>query len=86
MYWETGRNAPTVPYIPKIIEFIEYCPYVPTRSLVERLKTVRWAWGLSQRQIARILGVDQSQITAWETGRHHPTKKSLKIIKAFLVP
>jgi len=84
MYWETGRNEPTVPYIPKIIEFIGYCPYIPTRSLVERLKQVRWALGLSQRQVASLLKTDVSNIAGWETEQHRPTKKSARIIEGFL--
>ena len=83
MYWETGRNEPTVPYIPKIIEFIGYCPYIPTRSLVEKLKQVRWALGLSQRRVANILKTDVSNIAGWEEGQHKPTKKSAEIIRSF---
>ena len=84
MYWETGRNGPTVPYIPKIIEFIGYCPFAPTRSLVERLKQIRWALGLSQRQVANILKTDVSNIVGWESEKHRPTKKSAELVERFL--
>lgn len=82
--WELNRTEPEIGYIPYIIEFIGYCPYIPTRSLTERLKTVRWALGLSYKRLARILGTDVSNLVGWERRKHLPTKKSLKIIETFL--
>jgi len=82
--WELNYNEPEVEYIPKILEFIGYCPYVPAHSPVERLKQVRWALGITQQQLATLLGVVRSQIVSWETGRHQPTKKSLMLIADFL--
>lgn len=82
--WELVHSEPEVRYIPKIIEFIGYCPYAPTQLLVERLKIVRWALGISQRQLAKILKTNLSNVIGWGLGRHHPTRKSLELIKSFL--
>ncbi|HZS03786.1 MAG TPA: helix-turn-helix domain-containing protein [Blastocatellia bacterium] len=82
--WELNHTEPDVRHLPRVIEFIGYCPYVPTHSPVERLKQVRRALGFTQKELAKVLGMDYSQVHAWEAGRHRPTKKSLKKISDFL--
>jgi DNA-binding transcriptional regulator YiaG len=44
----------------------------------------RQVLGLSRKKLAGLIGIDQSSLARWERGEHHPTKKSLKIINAFL--
>ena len=43
-----------------------------------RLKELRIQAGLSQMQLAKILGCSQRNISIWETGKTIPTMKSLK--------
>ena len=82
--WELHRAEPDIRYIPAIIRFIGYCPYIPTSSLTQRLRAVRWALGITHRRLAPIMGVDPDSIIVRETGRHQPVKKSMQAIKTFL--
>jgi transcriptional regulator with XRE-family HTH domain len=82
--WELGHTKPEIGYIPAIIEFIGYCPYIPTTDLIARLKTIRWAPGLTQEKLAKLMGIDESSLCSWERGEHRPTKKSRKVIAELL--
>jgi transcriptional regulator with XRE-family HTH domain len=67
--WETNRTAPEVRLIPHIIDFLGYVPYDPTWSFGHWLRAVRSALGLSQEQLARRAGLDESTVAKWEKGR-----------------
>ena len=84
--WEKNRSSPSLRFLPKIIEFLGYDPAGSgaTRSLSERLKGQRRTLGLSRRRLAALLGIDESNLTGWETGKHLPTKKSLERLSGFL--
>jgi transcriptional regulator with XRE-family HTH domain len=83
--WESNARTPLIRYIPKIIQFLGYEPYAPIGStLSEKLKTCRTRLGISQGQLAKMLGVDVSTLGKWERGESHPTQKSLKIIESFI--
>jgi transcriptional regulator with XRE-family HTH domain len=66
--------------MPAIIQFLGYNPLPAARSLPERLRTARRALGLSQRKMAKKLGVDPATLMGWEAGRHQPTWKRLESI------
>ncbi len=83
--WEIGVTQPAVHCISKIIDFLGYAPYCPPKSLGERLIQARKSLGLTQKQLAKILGVDPTSIRDWECGVHKPVKKSLKIIQKFFL-
>lgn len=78
--WEGNATIPEVRYLPAIIQFLGYNPLPAASSLAERLATARRALGLSQRKMARELGVDPATLMGWEAGRHQPTGKSLDLI------
>lgn len=82
--WELGHSEPEARYIPRIIEFIGYCPYDPVGDLIERMRTIRRALGLTQEQMSKILGVDESSLASWERREHKLVKRSQEIIRAFL--
>ena len=82
--WESNRTAPAIRHIPSIIRFLGYNPFPAGHSLREKLTTARKALGLSQRKLAERLGVDESTLGGWETGRHRPAKKSSEIIQDLL--
>jgi transcriptional regulator with XRE-family HTH domain len=78
--WEGNATIPEVRYMPAILQFLGYNPLPAVSSLPERLATARRALGLSQRKMAKKLGVDPSTLMGWEAGRHQPTEKSLNLI------
>jgi DNA-binding transcriptional regulator YiaG len=82
--WESNATTPEVRYMPAIIQFLGYNPSLAASSLPERLATARRVLGLSQRKMARKLGVDPATLMGWEAGRHQPTDKSLDLIARVL--
>jgi len=72
--WELGHTEPEISYVPAIIEFIGYCPYTPTADPVARLSAIRWAFGLTQEKLAKLMGIDESSLCSWERGEHRPTE------------
>ena len=82
--WESNRTAPAIRYFPRVIRFLGYNPFPPGQSLPEKLTTARKALGLSRRKLAQRLGVDESTLAGWETGRHRPMRKSMDTVQAFL--
>lgn len=82
--WEKNATTPAIRLIPRIIRFLGYNPYPTGQSLPEKLTSARKALGLSQRKLAHMLSVDQSTLAGWETGRHRPTRNTLKGVEEFL--
>lgn len=48
-------------------------------KVILKIKEYRQQAGLTQSQLASAVGVQQKQISAWETGRNEP---SIKVLKA----
>ncbi len=61
-----------MPLLPRLIAFLGYCPYDPDASLKKRLTAAREALGLSRRDVACLLGVDDSTVSRWESGERRP--------------
>ena len=53
------------------------------QQLSEKIKLVRKAAGLSQRNFSDMLGTNQNTVCYWETGRFKPSKKFMN--KLFLM-
>jgi transcriptional regulator with XRE-family HTH domain len=86
-YWETNRVVPALRFRPWIASFLGYNAFAWSlpESLAERLRAHRERLGLSRKRLAALMGVDTSNIAGWETEKHRPTKKSLELIKTFLM-
>ena len=82
--WETGAYQPETRYIPKIYAFLSYCPVKFPKTFGERLRLWRESFGLTQKQLAENVGVDQTTIREWEDDQHKPMKRSLEKVKDFL--
>ncbi len=52
------------------------------RTLEERIKKWRLEQGLLQRNLAKIIGVNEMTIVNWEKGRVRPTKRNLEKLRA----
>jgi len=82
--WERQRTIPEVRLVPKIIDFLGYAMYDPTERVGQRLRASRTALGLSQREVAKLLGVDPKAVWEWETGLREPSRRSKQRIIQFL--
>jgi transcriptional regulator with XRE-family HTH domain len=85
--WEKNRSTPSLPFIPSIIQFLGYVPYdTQTQDFGKKIAANRRLLGLSQKDLARLIGVDPSTIRLWEKGKHRPQqfKILLQIDKLFL--
>lgn len=82
--WELGLTEPEVRFIPKIIEFLGYNPLPEGQTLPEQIIRYRKTLGLSQAQLARILGVDPGTLSRWETDSRRPKGKHLGLIQQWL--
>jgi transcriptional regulator with XRE-family HTH domain len=87
-FWENTRVKPSLALMPKIIEFLGYNPnfYESTSDdLSERLIGFRKRFGLSQKKLACLAGIDPSTIGTWERGETQPTKRLLGRLNSILV-
>ena len=76
--WENNRSLPQVQFYPKIINFLSYLPFeIDKSSFSGRLKAYRYLNGLSQYQLGKIVGVDESTVCSWELGENQPLKRWL---------
>lgn len=66
-----------------MLQFLGYVPFSSGRAFPDRLRACRKILGFSQAHLAKALGVDESTVACWETGRHRPTQKFLEILKRF---
>jgi transcriptional regulator with XRE-family HTH domain len=81
-HWETGRSHPKPYLIPRVIAFLGYAPWAAPATFGEWLIMVRRANGLSRKRLAKGLGVDESTVLRWESGRGRPASRLLAQLKA----
>ena len=84
--WENNRTSPSMNHIPKIIEFLGYVPYdTPPRTLGDKISTSRRLLGLTQKELARRLGIDPSTLGRWERDKSQPVKKQLERLNTLFI-
>jgi transcriptional regulator with XRE-family HTH domain len=84
--WENNRSKPGVQYIPAIIRFLGYNRLPPGKGWAGRLVKCRTALGLSQKEAARRVGVDQCTLARWERGDREPIGKLEVRALRFVLP
>lgn len=67
--WEQGKYEPEVRFLPAVIRFLGYDPSPAPVSLPDRIRAARRRQGISQRELARRLGLDPATVGTWEAGR-----------------
>ncbi len=82
--WEHGNTQPPVRFLPRIIRFLGYDPYPAAKLLAEKLVAKRRQLGLSRKQLAKRLGVDEGTLAHWEKAQQEPTGKRIETVKEFL--
>jgi DNA-binding XRE family transcriptional regulator len=79
--WEKNKVKPSLAQIPKIIEFLSRDPFEKeTEKLGDKIREYRRVHGITQKELAEQLGVDQTTLAGWERGKHKPTKRFREII------
>jgi transcriptional regulator with XRE-family HTH domain len=82
--WEKNTKTTSLRFIPRIIAFLGYYPRnSEPRSLGERIVLTRRLLGLSQRKLARQLGVDPGTLGTWERNKAEPSEKLKRKLLAF---
>jgi len=83
--WEINRTSPPLRFIPKIITLLGYIPYdTQSGTLGKRIVACRRVMGLSQKEMARRLGVDPSTPGRWERDEARPPRNQLEVLIATL--
>jgi hypothetical protein len=82
---EANTSAPEIRYIPAIIRFLGYSPLARANSLAEQLILRRTTLGMTQKEAARELDVDQGTLAKWEQGKREPQGAFLPLVKRFLL-
>jgi DNA-binding XRE family transcriptional regulator len=83
--WENNRCEPNLQAIPKIINFIGFCPYDANLPISQKLRLRREINGIPQKDMALLIGVDQSTLAGWEQGKRIPSFKQNQRIQAAMV-
>ena len=83
--WEHNRSTPTLRYLPQVITFLEYDPFdTSPANLGDRLFKYRQNKGLSQKELAKQIGIDPSTLSRLESDQGKIFNSTMAKIKLFL--
>ena len=83
--WERNYSSPELRHIPKVIKFLGYIPFEKKpETSGEKIVYYRWLSGMTQKDLARKIGVDPTTLAKWERNEKQPQNTILKILKAEL--
>ena len=84
--WEANVVEPRLHFMPAIIRFLGYNPLPPPApgGWGERLVQCRTALGITQKDLAGQLAVDQGTLARWERGEREPTGAFKARVSRFL--
>jgi transcriptional regulator with XRE-family HTH domain len=86
--WEVLGRMPAVRFLPAIIKFLGYNPLPLEEAFSKQIRRARLTLGLSQQQLAKKVGVDESTVADCEADRrllHSGTASRLAAVLS-LVP
>jgi DNA-binding transcriptional regulator YiaG len=81
--WESNESRPFWRHWGQIREFLGYDPLPQPQTPGERLMVRRRLWGLSQKEVARRLGIDPTTLAGWERGKHRPIARHIEKLNRF---
>ncbi len=76
--WVKGTKKPSIRHYPAIMDFLGYCPYQRADTIGRKIMLHRIHQGFSQKELARLLGIDAGSLSRWETGERCPREASLR--------
>lgn len=83
--WECHKSSPQIHVLPQVTKFIGYNPFPEPTSEAEKLVVARKALGLTQKAMARKLGVDPTTLHRWENGVRRPSRKILMVYQSYFL-
>jgi transcriptional regulator with XRE-family HTH domain len=84
-YWENNRSKPSIIHFPRIIQYLGYIPFdFEEGTLGAKIKRYRYLHGISQEDLSRQIGVNESTVFHYENNRYKPSKKTLKKLEMLL--
>lgn len=68
--WENNRFEPAIEFIPRILDFLRYIPkeLFKAKNTPKQIRVYRQVDGITQKELAKQLGIDPSTIMDWENG------------------
>lgn len=82
--WESNATSPQIHVLPQVITFLGYDPFSAPESLAETLLMSRKAAGITQKEMAKRLGIDPTTLARLERGESRKvfakTQKKLEAI------
>lgn len=81
--WELNRHKPPARLAKVIIQFLGFCPY-QAKSLGKQLYYARLITGKTQKEVAKEIGCDASNLRYIELDRRKPQPKTWEKIKRFV--
>ena len=82
--WEKGHRTPRVNYMAGVVGFCGFNPLQNGDTLAQRLVNRRKALGITQKNLARRIGVDPSTLAKWERAERIPTGRFASRLAAAL--
>ena len=79
--WEGQHSYPALIFIPGIIKFLGRNPLPETDHLAQRLVRYRTSKGITQKALAKQLGIDPTTLARWERGDRTPTGLYRKLVE-----
>lgn len=83
--WELNRNQPTAKFARSIIEFLGYMPFsLEDCSIGKKLYYARLVTGKTQKQVAKVIGCDASNLRYIEMEQRNPRVDLHKKIQKYI--
>jgi len=82
--WEKNRASPRLQHTPKVVEFLGYLPFEEPETLGERIVYYRRLGGVTQKELAKKIGVDPATLARWERGEREPQGAYRERLVSFL--
>ena len=83
--WEKNGGGPQLQFIPKIADFLGYeLPTAKSSTLGERILQYRYLRGISQKKLAKQIGIDPTTLSRLERKRGRCFTSVLRKVDAFL--
>jgi transcriptional regulator with XRE-family HTH domain len=83
--WENNRSSPKLHYISRVVAFLDYIPFNgEPKTLGERIVNYRRLLSITQKELAKSLGVDPSTLGRWERDTGKPSKRPLESLNSLM--